>query len=116
MIKEEKNKQNSKVLPLYKSKADNYICSIVYSQQELAKSNYDLECNDGTVTPDEMLGFAASQITIFRITSYETKLSSRCSLKYPTRIHDIHRGATVASYKDYEGFTDALKGIIIGTV
>lgn len=80
----------------------------VYSDH-LRKSNTDLECHEGTVTPDEMLGFAKSQIDyILGSNPMETSYLVGYGPKYPIRVH--HRGASIASFKEHKGFIGCTQG------
>uniref|UniRef100_A0A0D2ZTG5 Endoglucanase n=1 Tax=Brassica oleracea var. oleracea TaxID=109376 RepID=A0A0D2ZTG5_BRAOL len=66
-------------------------------------------CHEGTVTPDEMIVFAKSQIDyILGTNPMKTSYLVGYGPKYPTRVH--HRGASIASDKEYKGFIGCTQG------
>lgn len=75
----------------------------------LQSSNQKLNCHGESVTPEEILKFAKSQVDYIlgsnpKNMSYLVGYGSN----YPTRVH--HRGASIVSYREHKGFIGCTQG------
>ncbi|KDP39180.1 hypothetical protein JCGZ_00937 [Jatropha curcas] len=84
----------------------------VYSDY-LQASNQRLKCDRGTLDPQEIFGFAKSQVDyILGANPMNMSYLVGYGSKYPQKVH--HRGASIASYKEYKGFVGCTQGYDIG--
>lgn len=69
----------------------------------------DLHCPNGTVTSNQVLSFAKSQVD-YILGSNPMNMSYLVGFgtKYPKRVH--HRGASIVSYKENKGFIGCTQG------
>lgn len=75
----------------------------------LSRGNRKLHCPQGTLGPEEILGFARSQVD-YILGSNPLKMSYLVGFgpRYPTRVH--HRGASIVSYRESKGFIGCTQG------
>lgn len=80
-----------------------FLLSLCCHSNHLQKPNTNLECHQGTITPEMMLGFVKSYVD-YNVGPNPMKTSYLVGNgpKYPTRVH--HRGASITPFNEHKGF------------